>query len=156
MECRRLEKDGASAVILKGRDSQGREKQMAMTVFSGWQEIFVEESRGTNPDADKSMVIGASLRRDKMYGYEPFVVISQVITRESWEDFSEDAIFSVKKILFADEECTEENENKAAGNGGGFGRRLKGCGGYGPVRIWMKDGREMTVDYAEMEGRLQI
>ena len=156
VECRRLEKDGASAVILKGRDSQGREKQMAMTVFSGWQEIFVEESRGTNPDADKSMVIGASLRRDKMYGYEPFVVISQVITRESWEDFSEDAIFSVKKILFADEECTEENENKAAGNGAGFGRRLKGCGGYGPVRIWMKDGREMTVDYAEMEGRLQI
>lgn len=146
-----LEKDGAKAIVLKGLDSQGRKKQMAMTVFAGWQELFLEEGRETNPDADRSLVIGASLNWEKLYGYQPFVLVSQVITRESWEDFDEDEIFSVKEISF----CDGVQDGAAAGEAA-FGAYAGGCGGYGPVRILMKDGREITVDYEGMDGRLQI
>ncbi len=151
MEELHLEKDGAKAIVLKGLDSQGRKKQMAMTVFAGWQELFLEEGRETNPDADRSLVIGASLNWEKLYGYQPFVLVSQVITRESWEDFDEDEIFSVKEISF----CDGVRDGAAAGEAA-FGAYAGGCGGYGPVRILMKDGREITVDYEGMDGRLQI
>lgn len=130
-----LEKDGAKAIALKGHDSQGREKQMAMTIFAGWEDLSVTESEKTNPDSDKSYIITAKMKREKLYGYEPFVLISQVITRESFEEFTEDEIFSIKEIAYADKEQ---------------------CGGYGPVIITMKDGRVMTVDYLGIEGHLTI
>lgn len=62
-------------------------------------------------------------------------MISQVITRESFEDFDRDEIFSIAKITYTDPQ---------------------NCGGYGPVIIQMKDGRTMTVDYLGIEGALQI
>ena len=132
---RELEKDGAKAVLLKGHDSQGREKQMAMTVFDGWETIRIVSSKDTNPDAENSLVIVAEASRNKLYAYEPFVFISQVLTRESFEEFTEDEIFSIQKISYTDPE---------------------NCGGYGPVTLEMKDGRTMIVDYTEMEGNLQI
>ena len=134
-QLRELEKDGAKAVLLKGHDSQGREKQMAMTVFDGWETIRIVSSKDTNPDAENSLVIVAEASRNKLYAYEPFVFISQVLTRESFEEFTEDEIFSIQKISYTDPE---------------------NCGGYGPVTLEMKDGRTMIVDYTEMEGNLQI
>ena len=47
---------GAKAIILKGRDATGREKQMAMTIFDGWQELSLMHSTGTNPDSEKSLI----------------------------------------------------------------------------------------------------
>ena len=58
---RELEKDGAKAVLLRGHDSQGKEKQMAMTVFAGWETIRVVSSKDTNPDSENSLVIVAGL-----------------------------------------------------------------------------------------------
>ena len=134
-EVKRLEKDGARAIVLKGHDSQGKEKQMAMTVFAAWEELDLIESRDTNADTENSLVISAALKREKLYGYEPFVMISQVITRESFRDFTEDEIFSIRSVSYADEQC---------------------CGGYGPVKLTMRDGRKMTVDYTELEGNMRI
>ncbi len=44
----------------------------------------------------------AKTQRQKQYGYEPYFLISQVITKESLEDFSEDEIFPILKIEYAD------------------------------------------------------
>lgn len=130
-----LEKNGARAIVLKGFDSQGREKQMAMTVFSAWEHIQIVRSTGTNADTEKSLFVSAELDREKLYGYEPFVMVSQVITRESHEDFTEDELFSVRKIT-----CTD----------------LQGCGGYGQIYVEMADGERRTVDFDRVEGNLQI
>ncbi|MCD8067437.1 MAG: DUF2264 domain-containing protein, partial [Lachnospiraceae bacterium] len=48
----RREMDGAKAVILKGKDFTGKEKQLAMTIYDGWTEMEVMRSRGTNPDSE--------------------------------------------------------------------------------------------------------
>ncbi len=134
-EIKELEKNGARAIILKGRDSQGKEKQMAMTVFAAWEDLKVVYSRDTNPDSKNSIVITASLKREHLYAYEPFVMVSQVITKESLEDFTEDEIFSIRRISYTDPE---------------------NCGGYGPVTLEMKDGRVMTVDFLGIEGNLEL
>jgi len=126
----------ARAILLKGRDSLGNEKQMAMTVYGGWQKLTLLYNEGTNPDSEKSIVIYASMERKKQYGgFEPYVLISQVITRESHEDFTEDEIFPIAEITYTDPE---------------------GCGSYGPVTLHMKDGSVIRVDYEGMEGRLVL
>ena len=135
VQLRMLEKGKASAAVLKGYDSQGREKQMAMTVFSAWEKLDILYSEETNADTERSLFITAELGREKLYGYEPFVMVSQVLTRESHEDFTEDEIFSIKDIRYSDPQE---------------------CGGYGPVRIMMENGNEYIVDYEKMEGSLQI
>ncbi|MCI8691782.1 MAG: DUF2264 domain-containing protein [Lachnospiraceae bacterium] len=126
----------ARAVILKGRDSTGSRRQMAMTIYGGWEEISLLHSRGTNPDSGNSILLYASMSRRKQYGgYEPYVLISQVITREDHEEFSEDDLFPVKEVLYTDPE---------------------GCGSYGPVTVRLKDGSVKTVDFEGMEGRLML
>lgn len=130
-----LEKDGAKAVVLKGHDFCGKEKQLAMTVYDGWDELCLTHSSGTNPDSEKSIVLYAKTARREHYHFGPYVLISQVITKESLEDFEEDEIFPVKKTDYADPE---------------------GLGSYGAVRIALKDGTVRTVDFAGMEGNLQL
>ena len=67
---------------------------MAMTIFDGWQELSLMRSRGTNPDSEKSLVLYASMERRKHYGgFEPYVLISQVITKESHEDFRQEELY---------------------------------------------------------------
>lgn len=126
---------GAKAVILKGKDSQGREKQMAMTVYDGWKELRLVRSTGTNPDSERSIVIYAVTDRQKQYGYEPYILISQVITKESHEDFREEELFPIESVTYADKE---------------------GCGGYGPVVLRMKDGSEKYIEFERMEGKLML
>lgn len=135
-EIRELERDGARAIVLKGRDATGRERQLAFTVFAGFSEIGCLKSRGTNPDSEQSLVPFAwgTLRR-QYDGCEPYVFVSQTLTKESHEDFSEDEIFSVEKIAYTD---------------------AAGCGTYGPVVLYMRDGSEKRIDYNGMEGRLSI
>lgn len=126
----------AGAVILKGRDATGAERQMAMTVYDGWEELFLLHSQGTNPDSEKSVVVYASMRRRKQYGgFEPYVLISQVITKESLEDFTEEELFPIAEVLYSDPE---------------------GCGSYGPVTLKMKDGSVKKVDFDGIEGQLML
>ncbi len=131
----RLEKDGAKAIVLKGRDFTGREKQLAMTVFDGWDGMDLIYSKGTNPDSENSIVVYAKLARREHYKFGPYMLISQVITKESLEDFAEDEIFPIRSVTYTDPE------------------RL---GSYGPVTVSLKDGSETVIDFEGLEGNLQL
>jgi hypothetical protein len=129
------EMGNAKAIILKGHDFTGREKQLAMTVFDGFDEIDMINSKGTNPDSEKSIIVYGKLTRKKQYGYEPYVMISQVITKESHEDFTEDELFPITSVEYTD---------------------AKKCGGYGPVTVNLKDGITKTIIFEGIEENLQL
>lgn len=129
------EKEKAKAIILKGHDFTGREKQLAMTVFDGFDEIDMIKSKGTNPDSEKSIIVYGKLTRKKQYGYEPYVMISQVITKESHEDFTEEELFPITSVEYTD---------------------AKKCGGYGPVTVNLKDGTTKTIIFEGIEENLQL
>lgn len=97
----KMEKGKEKAVILKGSDFTGRKKQMAMTIFDGWDEIEIIKSKGTNPDSKDSIIIYGKTTKKKHNGYEPYILVSQVITKEGWEEFSEEEIFPIKNILLS-------------------------------------------------------
>ena len=123
------------AIILKGHDHKGKEKQLAFTIMDGWTDIGIIKSTGTNPDSENSIVVYAETKREKQYGYEPYFLISQVITKESLEDFTDDEIFPIKEIQYTDPQR---------------------CGGYGPVIIKLKNGDTKTIDFYGIEGNLQL
>lgn len=129
------EKDAAKTVILKGHDHIGQEKQLAMTIYDGWDTIEILHSTNTNPDSEKSVVVYAKTERHKLYGYEPFLLISQVITKESLEDFTEEELFPIADVIYTDPEKR---------------------GGYGPVTILLKNGEKKRIVFEGMEGNLQI
>ena len=125
----------AKAMILKGHDFTGKEKQLAMTIYDGWDDISYVRSTGTNPDSEKSILVYATTDKKHHNHYESYVLISQVITKESLEDFTEDDLFPIRHIHYTDE---------------------KRCGGYGPITIEFVDGTKKTIDYDAIEGNLQI
>ena len=128
--------EAAQALILKGYDSLGREKQMAMTIYAGFDTLEVRESEHTNPDTQLSCVIEARGHRRKQYGGdECHMLISQVITKESHEAFAEEELFPLERIVYAD------------------GR---GAGATGPVELFMKNGKRFRIDFDGLEGRLGL
>lgn len=130
--------DGSSAqaIILSGRDHQGRRRQLAMTCYAGWEEMGVVHSTGTNPDSENSVVIYASMQSRKQYGSaEPYLLISQVITAEVPDSvkgcvFSEEELFPVREIVYEDKNRT---------------------GAYGTIQIFLKDGRKKEINFEGME-----
>lgn len=131
----RKENGSAKAIILKGHDHTGQEKQLAMTIYDGWEDIDIIESINTNPDSEKSIVIYAKTARRVQYGYDRFMLISQTITKESHEDFSDDELFPIKDIVYTDKEK---------------------CGGYGTVTIQLKNGIKHIIDFNGIEGCMQL
>ena len=129
------EKDGYKAIILKGSDHTGKEKQLAFTIMDGWSDIKLVKSTDTNPDSKNSIVVYAETTRTKQYGYEPYFLISQTITKEDLTDFTDDEIFPVKEIAYTDKEK---------------------CGGYGPVTITLKNGETRTIDFYGIEASLEL
>lgn len=125
----------AKAVVLKGHDFAGKEKQLAMTIYDSWDNIAILRSQGTNPDSEHSIVLYGELSSGKQYGYENYVLISQVITKSDLDDFSEDELFPVKSIEYTDQE---------------------GCGGYGPIAVYLKNGQHRNIDFEGVEGNLQL
>ena len=126
----------AKAIILKGKSHTGAERQLAMTLYEGWSELGVVASSGTNPDSEKSLVVYAVTHRTKQYGaYEPYMMISQVITRESHEDFTEEELFPIAFIEHGDS---------------------AGTGSYGTTRILLKDGTEREIDFEQIEAGLSL
>lgn len=130
-----LEEKNAKAIVLKGHDFTGREKQLAMTIYDGWDEISLVHSSGTNPDSERSIVVFAKTERKKHYGNEPHILISQVITKESLEDFAREDIFPIQTVEYAD---------------------VKGQGGYGTVTVSLKDGSQRVIGFEGMEGKLML
>jgi len=126
----------AKAIILKGKDFTGCEKQLAMTIYDGWQDLKLMYSTGTNPDSYKSIVVYAEASFTKQYGgHEPYVMISQVLTKESLEDFSEKELFPIQSIRYED---------------------MIGNGVYGDTTIVLKNGTVKTINFEEMEAQLML
>ncbi|SEA04427.1 hypothetical protein SAMN02745687_01562 [Lachnospiraceae bacterium NK3A20] len=126
----------AQAVILKGRDRRGQAKQMAMTIYDGWQDLEIVSSHGTNPDSEKSLIVCAKMAYERHYdASEPYVLISQVITKEDGTDFTDDELFPVASILHEDS---------------------YGTGAFGTVTITMKDGTAHRVNYDGMEANMEL
>lgn len=71
----------ARAVILKGKDFTGRGRQLAMTIYDGWDSLKTVNSTGTNPDSECSVIVYAETTRCEHNRYEQAVLISQVITK---------------------------------------------------------------------------
>lgn len=127
-------RETAKAIILKGQDFCGREKQLAMTVYDGWERLCHENREGTNPDSARSIVVYAQTDLKKQYGgREPYVLISQVITKESHEDFLEEELFPIERIEYGD-----------------------GHGAWGAVDIYLKSGEKRRVDYEGIEGNFSL
>lgn len=131
------EYDGGTAhvVILKGKDFTGRKKQLAMTIYDGWDSLKTVNSIGTNPDSERSIVVYAETARRNHNHYEQAILVSQVITKEDLTDFTEDELFPVQKITYTDPQSR---------------------GGYGPVTIIHKDGTSRTIDFDGIEGQLML
>lgn len=132
----RMQSGNARAIVLKGRDFTGCEKQLAMTVYDGWDEIGCVRSEGTNPDSQHSVIVYGYTERKKQYGgKEPYMLISQVITKESHEDFTEDEIFPIESIVYEDS---------------------AGSGAYGKVEITLKDKTVKGIRFEGMEADLSL
>lgn len=132
--CIRRQEGNAHAMIIKGQDACGRKKQVAMTIYDGWESLDCLRSRNTNPDSEYSYVIYAKTSRRRQYdGYEPYLLISQVITRESHEDFSMEELFPIRKIKYTDAQQS---------------------GAYGTVTLVMKEGTERVICYDCLEASL--
>lgn len=125
----------AHAVILKGKDFTGREKQLAMTIYDGWDSLKIVNSTGTNPDSERSIVVYAETARNNHNHYEQAILVSQVITKEDLTDFMDDELFPIQKICYTDPQSR---------------------GGYGPVTIMHKDGTNKTIDFDGIEGQLML
>ncbi len=132
----RRECGSAKAIILKGKDYCGNEKQLAMTIYDGWDTLELVRSTGTNPDSENSIVVYAVGDKKKHYGaYEFYTMISQVITKESHEDFTEKELFPIADICYEDSAKT---------------------GAYGTVTITLKDGTVKQVNFDEIEAGLTL
>lgn len=136
-----LEENGARAIVLTGKNAVGQPRQMAMTVYGGWEELTLLKSTGSNPDSEHSLVIAATTSLQKQYGgREPYIFPSQILTRESEVPFTMEEIFPVERICYADK--------TADGTGG--------TGAFGPVELWMKDGSRKRICFEGMEGKLSL
>ena len=128
--------ENAKAVILKGRNATGLAKQMAMTIYDGWESLHIAKSQGTNPDSANSLTIYATTTRHKQYGgAEPYLLISQVITKESHEDFTEEELFPIKQITYEDQ---------------------NNVGAYGTTTLSLKDDSVRKICFDEIEGNLSM
>ena len=126
----------AKAIVLKGWDSQGNPKQLAMTIYDGWDELRLVYSDGTNPDSEKSVVVYAVTERKKQYGSDEFyTMISQVITKESHEDFTEEELFPIAGISYEDSANT---------------------GAYGTITVTLKNGIIRHVNFEETEAGMSL
>lgn len=122
------------AIIVKGKDAVGKPKQLAMTIYYGFEVLDYCRSEGTNPDSRRSLVPFGIARQKKQYGGgEPCVLISQVITKEDLTPFSNEELFALTRIQFADH-----------------------AGGYGEILLEMKDGTCKRVDFSGIEGHLSL
>ncbi|MCR4896562.1 MAG: DUF2264 domain-containing protein [Lachnospiraceae bacterium] len=135
-EVTRLSSGEAACVILKGRDAQGVRRSMAMTVYGRHFDLQVRQKEGTNPDSPRSLMVVASCVFRRLYdSTEPYVMLSQVITAEGDNGFSEEELFPVEAVRYADP---------------------MGTGGSGPVILEMKDGRQIRIDYDEIQGKMML
>lgn len=127
----------AQAVILIGHDHTGRQRQMAMTCYRGWEEMHLLHSKNTNPDCEVSIVVYVSMESRKQYGSaEPYLLISQVITAEVSETETQECVFTQEE-LFPIREIRYEDAPQT--------------GAYGTTTICLKNGEEKNINFEGIE-----
>lgn len=134
-ELERLEEGNFQALVLRGHDSQGRPRQLAMSIFAGFDELKFVRQTGCNPDSEHSILIYASAVSEHQYAYEKYWYLSQVLCRDTEKPFTRAEIFPVAALTYADPE---------------------GEGGYGPLCIEFKDGSQKIIEFEGIEGRLSL
>lgn len=127
----------AKAIILKGKDHIGRIRQMAVTIYSGWQKLDLLYSHLTNPDSERSIIIYCEMRTgDQLYDVtKPYFLISQTITKSSDDDFTDEELFPVKSLKYTDP---------------------WNCGAYGPLELCLHDGSVRNIDFSCIEGNMSL
>jgi len=120
----------ARALILKKTGCQ-----LAYVMYSGWEALEVKRREWVNPLGGPSYLAYGKLKRTRSYEYGPYVMISAVLSKNDDSPWTMEELFPVEKISYTD---------------------AQGYGAYGPVTLYMKDGRVMTVDYEGIEGHLLI
>lgn len=127
---------GEKAIILRGQDSLGKPRMLAMSILSGFENLETIHLLRTNPDSPKSLLLKASLRYQHHYdASEPHVLISQVLTSEEDSPFTDDELFPAERIEFTDSYHS---------------------GVSGTVEIFLRDGSCKVIDYRGIEANLQI
>ena len=128
----RRQHDGAQAIVLSGRDSTGAPRAMAMTVWGCWEQLDIVAGRGTNPDSPASLTIVARLNASAEQAGRLGPLVSQVITREDGLPFTDDDLFPIARM-----------------------DRI-GEGRCAPVRLVLKDGRDLSFDHGAAGASLQV
>ncbi len=111
------------------------EGQIAFVSYVGWDEIAYRVRESVSPVTKQSQMLYGSSKREKYYEYKPYAMISAVLTKKDNSVWKEEELFPIQSITYQDPE---------------------GCGGYGPIKITLKDGKQVVVDYEGMEGRLMV
>ncbi len=125
-----IERKDARAVILKRSGSQ-----LALVSYGGFETLEVKRREGVSPLGQASYLAYGKLERNRDYEYGPYVMITAVVSKTGDGPWKEEELFPVEKVRYTDKD---------------------GYGAYGPVVLYMKDGRVVTVDYEKTEGRLMI
>ncbi len=132
-----------SALILKGKDHMGRDKRMAMTIYSGFDIIKFIYSTGTNPDSKASILpYAVGTLADQYDASEDYIFISQVITLDEDREFTSDEIFPIISIE-PDNPLILDNGMPVMGSG---------C----KIRIRHKNGMVKLIDHFGIEGRMML
>lgn len=119
----------AQALIVKNE-----KRSLAFVSYTGFDSVEMKERTGVNAVAERSILLYGKCRREEYYEYRPYVMVYAVLTAEGRE-FTGEELFPVSEIKFQDEEQ---------------------CGAAGPVRITLRSGRTVCVDYEGLEGNLSL
>ncbi|MFV0343532.1 MAG: DUF2264 domain-containing protein [Anaerocolumna sp.] len=120
----------AKAMVMKSSEGQ-----IAFVTYAGWDETAYRVRESVSPVTKQSQMLYGASKREKYYEYKPYAMISAVLTKKEDSDWKEEELFPIQSIIYQDPE---------------------GCGGYGPIKIILKDGKQVVVDYEGMEGRLMV
>lgn len=131
------EKNGAKAIILKGLDHVGKPRQLAVTVFYGWDTLNVINSENTNPDSNNSIIVYSTMKTgSELYDIsKPYVLISQTITKNSFEEFTDEELFPLCSLKFTDP---------------------WNSGAFGPIELVLYDETIHIIDFEEIEGNISL
>ncbi len=131
------------AIILKGKDSVGRDKRLAMTVYAGFDDIGYVKSRGTNPESECSVIAYGKGGLMRQYdASEDYLYISQVITLDEARDFTVDELFPIRDIALI-HPLRDKNGTCIAGSAS-------------KIIIEHMDRSIKAIDYSGIEGRLSL
>ncbi len=124
------EKEGVKAIIIKSDLGQ-----TAFVTYTGFDAWGVKNRQGLNPISVNSFVAYGESKQEKYYEYRAYAKISAILYKSDRSTWTDEELFPINKIMFADS---------------------FGCGGYGPIKVSLVDGRLITVDFEGTEGRITL